>query len=130
MKKLTNYIPKRRVYVSQYKQTHPFEKREAESRSISCKYPDRVPVVCERFGDDIPLLDKNKYLVPKELTVSQFHYVIRKRLSLRPDQTIFFYVKENIPTATAIVGDIYEQYKDSDGFLYFVYTTENAFGDF
>merc|ERR1712102_87170 len=64
----------------QYKEEHPFEKRRAEGEKIRRKYPDRVPVIVEkspkaRIGD----LDKKKYLVPSDLTVGQFYFLIRKR---------------------------------------------------
>merc|ERR1711881_12808 len=72
----------------QYKEEHPFEKRRAEGEKIRRKYPDRVPVIVEkspkaRIGD----LDKKKYLVPSDLTVGQFYFLIRKRISLRPEDT-------------------------------------------
>jgi len=62
----------------QYKEEHPFEKRRAEGEKIRRKYPDRVPVIVEkspkaRIGD----LDKKKYLVPSDLTVGQFYFLIR-----------------------------------------------------
>merc|ERR1712063_182140 len=73
----------------QYKEEHPFEKRRAEGEKIRRKYPDRVPVIVEkspkaRIGD----LDKKKYLVPSDLTVGQFYFLIRKRISLRPDGVV------------------------------------------
>merc|ERR1711982_321902 len=74
----------------QYKEEHPFEKRRAEGEKIRRKYPDRVPVIVEkspkaRIGD----LDKKKYLVPSDLTVGQFYFLIRKRISLRPEDALF-----------------------------------------
>ena len=44
------------------------------------RYPDRIPVICEKDPrSDIPPVDKRKYLIPMDLTVGQFVYVIRKR---------------------------------------------------
>merc|ERR1711983_215668 len=82
----------------QYKEEHPFEKRRAEGEKIRRKYPDRVPVIVEkspkaRIGD----LDKKKYLVPSDLTVGQFYFLIRKRISLRPEDALFFFVNNVIP---------------------------------
>lgn len=49
------------------------EKRKLEAERIRSKYPERVPVICERDArSDIPDIDKKKYLVPADLTVSQF----------------------------------------------------------
>ena len=55
-----------------YKQDHPFEKRSTEAARIRDKYPDRIPVICEKDArSDIPRVDKRKYLIPMDLTVGQ-----------------------------------------------------------
>uniref|UniRef100_A0A3Q0SB37 GABA(A) receptor-associated protein b n=1 Tax=Amphilophus citrinellus TaxID=61819 RepID=A0A3Q0SB37_AMPCI len=82
----------------QYKEEHPFEKRRSEGEKIRKKYPDRVPVIVEkapkaRIGD----LDKKKYLVPSDLTVGQFYFLIRKRIHLRAEDALFFFVNNVIP---------------------------------
>ena len=41
---------------------------------------------------DIAEIDKKKYLVPMDLTVGQFVYVIRKRIKLSPEKVGFVYV--------------------------------------
>ena len=42
------------------------------------KYPDRVPVIVERLPKaQIGDLDKKKYLVPVDLTIGQFYFLIR-----------------------------------------------------
>ncbi len=46
---------------------------------------------------DIPDIDKKKYLVPSDLTVGQFVYVIRKRIKLSPEKAIFIFVKNVLP---------------------------------
>jgi len=93
----------------QYKEEHPFEKRRAEGEKIRRKYPDRVPVIVEkspkaRIGD----LDKKKYLVPSDLTVGQFYFLIRKRISLRPEDALFFFVNNVIPPTSATMGSLYQ----------------------
>ena len=76
-----------------YKQDHPMDKRSAEAARIREKYPDRIPVICEKDPrSDIPPVDKRKYLIPMDLTVGQFVYVIRKRIKLAPEQAIFLFV--------------------------------------
>ena len=68
-----------------FKQIHSVEKRLSESSRIRSKYPERVPVIIEKdFNSDIIDLDKNKYLVPDELTIGQLVYFIRKRIKLPP----------------------------------------------
>ena len=50
-------------------------------------------MICERAANsDIPYIDKKKYLVPSDLTVAQFVYVVRKRVKLAPEKAIFIFV--------------------------------------
>lgn len=101
-----------------YKQDHPFEKRVAEAARIREKYPDRIPVICEKdVGSDIPAVDKRKYLIPMDLTVGQFVYVIRKRISIPSDKAIFIFVNNSLPPTAALMSTVYEQHKDQDGFM-------------
>uniref|UniRef100_A0A8C9UWR5 Gamma-aminobutyric acid receptor-associated protein-like 1-like n=1 Tax=Scleropages formosus TaxID=113540 RepID=A0A8C9UWR5_SCLFO len=93
----------------QYKEEHPFEKRRSEGEKIRKKYPDRVPVIVEkapkaRIGD----LDKKKYLVPSDLTVGQFYFLIRKRIHLRAEDALFFFVNNVIPPTSATMGLLYQ----------------------
>jgi len=117
--------------MAQFKQVHPFEKRRTESTNIIRKYPDRVPVICERNprSTDIPSVDKKKYLVPIDLTIGQFIYIIRKRMALDQSKALFLFVNENVLVPTsALMQAIYSQYADADGFLYISYSGENTFG--
>jgi len=124
---------------SKFKDEHPFEKRKAEAERIRQKYNDRIPVrlpplalslraaplahhaqvICEKVEkSDIATIDKKKYLVPADLTVGQFVYVIRKRIKLSPEKAIFIFVDEVLPPTAALMSSIYEEHKDEDGFLY------------
>jgi len=114
---------------SKFKDEHPFEKRKAEAERIRQKYADRIPVICEKVEkSDIATIDKKKYLVPADLTVGQFVYVIRKRIKLSPEKAIFIFVDEVLPPTAALMSSIYEEHKDEDGFLYITYSGENTFG--
>lgn len=79
---------------------------------------------------DIPDIDKKKYLVPADLTVGQFVYVVRKRIKLSAEKAIFIFVKNILPPTAAMMSAIYEENKDEDGFLYMTYSGENTFGSF
>jgi len=80
-----------------FKEEHPLDKRKSEAERIRAKYPDRVPVICEKAPrSDIPDIDKKKYLVPADLTVGQFQYVIRKRIKLPPEKALFVFCANTI----------------------------------
>lgn len=86
-------------------------------------------VICEKADrSDIPDIDKKKYLVPADLTVGQFIYVIRKRIKLPPERAIFLFVDNMIPSTSSLMSVVYEVQKDEDGFLYITYSGENTFG--
>ncbi|BBH02001.1 Ubiquitin-like superfamily protein [Prunus dulcis] len=104
------------------------ERRQAEAARIREKYPDRIPVIVEKAErSDIPDIDKKKYLVPADLTVGQFVYVVRKRIKLSAEKAIFIFVKNILPPTAAMMSAIYEENKDEDGFLYMTYSGENTF---
>ncbi|KAG4929213.1 hypothetical protein JHK85_046718 [Glycine max] len=131
------------------------ERRQAESARIRDKYPDRIPVrfLYRLFGclhfletlllrcshcvqvivekaerSDIPDIDKKKYLVPADLTVGQFVYVVRKRIKVSAEKAIFVFIYNTLPPTAALMSSIYEENKDDDGFLYMTYSGENTFG--
>ena len=105
------------------------EQRAFESSRIRAKYPDRIPVIVEKSPkSDVPELDKKKYLVPSDLTVGQFVYVIRKRVKLSAEKAIFVFVNNALPPTASLMSTIYEENKDEDGFLYIQYSGENTFG--
>lgn len=85
-------------------------------------------VICEKVEkSDIATIDKKKYLVPADLTVGQFVYVIRKRIKLSPEKAIFIFVDEVLPPTAALMSSIYEEHKDEDGFLYITYGSPSPF---
>jgi len=109
-----------------------FFERSNESSRIQKRYPDRFPIICEKNIKDsvTPEIDKNKYLVPQDITIGQFMYVIRKRLRLPSEDAIFLFVGEDkviLPIHMTIYEAFY-RFKNKDGFLYIMYSKENVFG--
>ena len=115
-----------------FKQEVSHEKRCLEARRIRAKYPDRIPVVVEQARkEDFAVPDmKRKYLVPGELTLGQFVYVVRRRLKLNAEKAVFLHTTDGkIPPTTQLMGTIDEEHRDKDdNFLYLVYSAENTFG--
>lgn len=119
----------RSIMKFQYKEDHPFEYRKKEGEKIRKKYPDRVPVIVEKAPKArVPDLDKRKYLVPSDLTVGQFYFLIRKRIHLRPEDALFFFVNNTIPPTSATMGQLYEDNHEEDYFLYVAYSDESVYG--
>ena len=113
-----------------FKKENSFENRLSEASRIREKYPNLVPVIVERAESctNVPKLDKKKYLVPEDLTIGQFMYVVRKRIKLTPEKAIFMFVNGTLIPTGAIMSTLYESDQNKDGFLYFIYSGENTFG--
>ena len=111
-----------------FKGIHTFEERCIESEKIMKKYPERIPVIVEKGVCQLQDIGKNKFLVSRDMTVSQFVFMIRKRIKLDPSQSLFVLMNNRVASGSSPLGTVYEEYKDTDGFVYMVYTSENTFG--
>ena len=112
-----------------YKKRISEETRIQECSRIRSKYPDRVPIiVCKDKNCKLPDIDKQKFLVPKDMNLGQFIYIIRKRIKLESSEALFVLVNHSLMTSTKLIEDIYQNNKDKDGFLYIIYSSENTFG--
>ena len=118
-------------YTRDYRTTRTYDERLEESSKIRNKYPDRIPVICQKTPQStLSSLYKSKYLVPKDLTSSQFLFVIRKRLELTSEKALFIFIEGTMPSSTLTFEDLYATYKNNDGFLYVSYAEENVFGQY
>ena len=46
--------------------------------------------------------------MPSDLTVGQFYFLIRKRIHLRAEEALFFFVNNVIPPTSATMGSLYQ----------------------
>ena len=111
-----------------FKEKTSLNERKVESSKIREKYPDRIPIIVEAGNTRVPQIDKSKYLVPRDITVGQFLYIIRKRIKLSNDKALFLFVNKILPPTSCLISDIDNNYQDEDGFIYFTYIDENTFG--
>jgi len=113
----------------EFKKMYTLEQRLSESERIRINYPDKIPVIVEKNkNSEIMDIDKRKYLVPSELTLGQFIYVIRKRIKIAPEEAIFLFINDALPPSSSLMSQVYKENKDQDGFLYTVYSGESTFG--
>ena len=113
-----------------FKRQFRFEDRCNESYRVLNKHPDKFPVICEKsiLYPDLPNINKIKYLIPHDITIGQFIYIIKQRIDILPEEAIFLFISNKIANTSSTIGELYTRYKDADGFLYFQYSKENVFG--
>jgi GABA(A) receptor-associated protein len=116
--------------MTSFQTSQSFENRKLEAQRIREKYPDRVPVICERSPTSkLEPLDKSKYLVPSDMTAYHFNYIIRKRISCRETDSLYLFANNRyLVKGDALMASVYEKHKALDGFLYITYTEETTLG--
>jgi len=118
-----------------------FEENKYYSNRLTYKYPDRIPVIIEK--NEHIVLENYKYLLPKNITISQFMSIIRTKMNIASKQALFTFVKSYssskesynsqkesyilVPMSETI-ENIYNVHKNGDGFLYIKFGIENTFG--
>ena len=114
-----------------FKEKNTFETRKRISDAMLDQYPDKIPLIIERYNSEksLPMLDKIKYLVPYDMTMGTLSSIIRKRLQLNSSQSLFILVNEkNAIAASNPLINVYRDEKDEDGFLYMIYASQESFG--
>ncbi|KAL5564641.1 hypothetical protein UlMin_027805 [Ulmus minor] len=115
--------------IKSFKLQYSFDERVEESRNMIAKYPDRVPVIIEKYSrTDLPDMEKQKFLVPRDMTVGQFIHILSSRLHLAPGKALFVFVNDTLPQTASCMDYVHQTYKDEDGFLYMCYSSEKTFG--
>jgi GABA(A) receptor-associated protein len=113
-----------------YKKKYNFEDRKKQVDGIVKRYPNRIPVIIEKEEGckSIDNIDRNKFLVPDGFSMSELILVIRNKITLSSEKALFVFINNQIMNNSRTIREIYNEYKDHDGFLYVKYAGENTFG--
>ena len=111
-----------------FRERFTLAQRCTEFRKISPHLKERIPIIVERGSVEAPVIDKVKFLLPHDVTIAQFHQVIRRRLDLDKNKALFFVIGGTIAPSHANMKAVYDANAAEDGFLYVNYTLENTFG--
>ncbi|XP_076877496.1 microtubule-associated protein 1 light chain 3 gamma [Brachyhypopomus gauderio] len=114
-----------------FKQRKCLATRKDEVFTIRSKFPNKLPVIVERYLQEkqLPLLDKTKFLVPQELTMGQFLCLLRSKIALEATQALYLLISgRNMCNMAASMSEVYAQHRDPDGFLYMNYASQDMFG--
>jgi hypothetical protein len=101
-------------------------------QNLLTKYPDRVPIVLssKTYIKGNPL----RFIVPLNLTVTQFMVLLRTKIELKQEEAIFIFVKDMqtgqdiMVQSSVTMESLYSQYKDKDNLLNLFFEKEAVFG--
>ena len=70
-----------------------------------------------------------RFMMPKAFSVGEVLAVLRQRLELNREEGLVLFTNEKyMMRPNNKLQDVYDKYKDEDGFLYLVYAEENIYG--
>lgn len=98
-------------------------------KELKKKFPQRIPcVVLKNKQSKLDNLKKNKFLVPEDITIGQFIFIIRKNLTIKSSQALFLFCNKKIIPNTLLMSQIFKEQKNKKNYLEFEYMEENVFG--
>ena len=100
-----------------FKSQFSFEERKLQATAAMKKYTGRIPVFVYS-KNNTENIQKNKFLVPNDITVGQFVYIIRKNIKLESNQGIFIFIDNILPPTSKLMSEMYREHGEEDGFLY------------
>ncbi len=125
----------KKKHIFQYTIKNPdVGKRKEECQHILNQFPEKIPIICEKDPKcrDLQDIDKTKFLVSNDLSVAQFHFMIRKKLNIQEDKSSFYLLVNGdfAISGDSLLSDIYQKHKNpEDGFLYMLYTSTLVWGN-
>lgn len=113
-------------------QALPAKKLSEEAKRMRVRYPDRVPVICDRApNSNLPDIARKKFVVPGQMLSGEFKYILHKQVvqsGMTTDQTIYIFVDGTSPKTSKTMAELYDSHKSGDGFLHIRYCAENTLG--
>ncbi|XP_045466943.1 microtubule-associated proteins 1A/1B light chain 3C-like [Harmonia axyridis] len=95
------------------------------------RFPTRVPVIVKRFSKEkhLPQLDKKKYLIPQEVTMSEFQMFLRNKMELQSNRSMYLLVNNrSMLSLSTTIAEVYHEYANNEGYLSITYTSQEVFG--
>jgi hypothetical protein len=110
---------------------------DAATRALAARllaaHPEHVPILVENASGDAALAN-SKFLASRDMRVSHFMLVVRKRLRPAPRASAALYMlaseRGKMAPAAQTVGELYDAECSADGMLRVRVCKENTFGGY
>ena len=101
--------------------------KKADIDNITKKHPNMIPVVIKDVTSDLTF-SKSKFLVPKDLTMGQFFYVLRRNSKITHKEALFVMINSVLVQPNRLVKEYYHDINKGKGLLMITVCKENTFG--
>ena len=115
-----------------YQKENSLELRKKECKKLFDRNPNKIPIICEKDKKCSLTQEpnKSKFLIPLYMNINQLRNVLRNKLLLSKSQSLFFLIDgKKAITDNCLISELYNKFKNEDGFLYLTYTTELIWGN-
>ena len=106
----------------------PLEARKKQAQQLILKNNGRIPMLVQKNSSLSFSLPKSKFLANRTMSIREFLVKIKKRSNLAEDKALFFYCNNKLLNPQLKLGDIYDQNKSEDNFLYLTLNEMSTMG--
>ena len=115
--------------LTEFRTRYSLEDRIQTFKNLKAKYPERIPIIVN-IDPKLKVNGNNprKYLIDPTWTLSQLLINLRESIMLKSNQALFLFINNTMIPPNQLLTQVYDKYKDIDGFLYINCMPENTFG--
>lgn len=107
-----------------HKARYTFEERVNDSNYV-CERMRKIPLILEKDeSSNLPEIEINGFILPVNITMGEFMVYLRKKCFDLKKENMFIYISKHnyVPELDDKIQQLYNKYKDNDGFIYCKYT--------
>ena len=119
--------------VCDFRITRSMEQRRSDNDRMQKFYPNSIQVVLQSKSI---FLDRSKYLVPNNLTIGQFLFYLRQKISVNTNKGLYLFVEQidkdektmstYLPQTGNTLEMVYTNWRHIDGYLYMFIEQEST----
>ena len=110
----------------------PLAERKQRLERLASKNPEKIPIIFEKHRNSKMTAgaEDSKFISTRNIKLGEFTKQLRDMWKLKEDTSLFFSCGDRtVLKADVLIGDLYDQYKEEDGYLYIQYREVETFGN-